>query len=62
MYFSLFKTEPIKLLPYGFPDGSDGKESACNVGDPSPVPGSGKIPWKKTWQPTAVFLTGGSHG
>ena len=24
----------------GFPDVSDGKESACNVGDSGPVPGS----------------------
>ena len=26
----------------GFPDNSVGKESACNVGDPSLIPGSGK--------------------
>ena len=26
----------------GFPGGSDGKESACNAGDPSLVPGSGR--------------------
>ena len=25
---------------YGFPDGSDGKESTCNAGDLGPVPGS----------------------
>ena len=25
----------------GFPGGSDGKESACNVGDPGLIPGSG---------------------
>ena len=25
----------------GFPSGSDGKESACNAGDPSSIPGSG---------------------
>ena len=23
----------------GFPDGSDGKESACNAGDPGSIPG-----------------------
>ena len=22
----------------------------------------GKIPWRRTWQPTPVFLPGGSHG
>ena len=26
----------------GFPGGSDGKESACNAGDPGSVPGSGR--------------------
>ena len=26
----------------GFSDGSDGKESACNVGDPGLIPGSGR--------------------
>ena len=26
----------------GFPDGSDGKESACNAGDPGSIPGSGR--------------------
>ena len=28
----------------GFPDSSVGKESACNAGDPSSIPGSGKSP------------------
>ena len=29
---------------WGFPDGSDGKESACNMGDPGSIPGWGKSP------------------
>ena len=28
----------------GFPCGSDGKESACNAGDPGSVPGLGRSP------------------
>ena len=28
----------------GFPEGSDGKESACNVGDAGSIPGLGKYP------------------
>ena len=28
----------------GFPGGSDGKASACNVGDPGLIPGSGRSP------------------
>ena len=31
-----------KFLGWGFPGGSDGKESACNVGDPGLIPGSGR--------------------
>ena len=28
----------------GFPGSSDGKESACNTGDPDSIPGPGKSP------------------
>ena len=45
-----------------FPGGSDGKESTCNAGDLSLIPGSGKIPWRRAWQPTPVFLPGEFHG
>ena len=45
----------------GFPGGSDGKESSCNAGDRSD-PWVGKIPWRRAWQPTPVFLPGESHG
>ena len=30
------------MLLWFFPGGSDGKESACNAGDPSLIPGSGR--------------------
>ena len=29
------------MIHRGFPCGSDGKESACNTGDPGLIPGSG---------------------
>ena len=29
---------------WGFPGGSDSKESACNAGGPSSIPGSGRSP------------------
>ena len=32
------------MIFIGFPGGSDGKESACNVGDPGSVPELGKSP------------------
>ena len=41
----------------GFPDGSDGKESACNAGDPGSIPGLGR-----EQQPAPVFLPGEFHG
>ena len=31
-----------KDQPWGFPDSSDGKESACNAGDPGLISGSGR--------------------
>ena len=31
-----------EVLYLGFPGGSDGKESACNTGDPGSIPGSGR--------------------
>ena len=34
----------------GFPGGSDGKESACNVGD------LGLIPWRREWTPVFFFF------
>ena len=45
-----------------FPGSSDSKESACSAGDKSSIPGSGKIPWRRKWQPTPVSLPGKSHG
>ena len=42
--------------------GSDSKESAWNAGDMGLIPGFGKIPWRRKWQPTPIFLPGESHG
>ena len=35
----------------GFPGGSDGKASACNVGDPGSIPGSGRSPGEGNGNP-----------
>ena len=35
----------------GFPGGSDGKESACNVGDPGSIPGLGRSPGEGNGNP-----------
>ena len=45
-----------------FPDGSVSKEYTYNVGDLGSIHGSGKIPWRKKWQPILIFLPGKSHG
>ena len=46
-------------LSVAFPDGSDGKEPACNAGFDPRVQ---KIPWRREWLPTPVFLPGEFHG
>ena len=46
-----------------FTGGSVGKKSACNAGDAGRHgfdPWVGKIPWRRAWQPTPVFLPGES--
>ena len=49
----------------GFPCGSVAKKAPANAadaGDMSSIPGSGRFPWRRKWQPTTVFLTEKSHG
>jgi len=46
----------------GLRDGSDSKAYACSVGDPGSYLWVGKIPWRRKWQPTPVFLAEKSHG
>ena len=40
----------------GFPGSSAGKESACNAGDPSSIPGLGSSPGEGIGLPTPVFM------
>ena len=44
------------VLGRGFPSESDGKESACNAGDPSSIPVLGQSPRERDRLPTPVFL------
>ena len=49
----------------GFPGGTSDKEAAgqCRRSKRRAFdPWVGRIPWRKAWQPTAVFLPGESHG
>ena len=45
-----------------FLGGSDGKESACQCRRHRFDPWVRKIPWRREWQPTPVFLPGEFHG
>ena len=55
MVFSVVKYE------WGFPGGSDGKESAYSAEDLGSILGLGRSPGGRKWQPTPVFLPGKSH-
>ena len=49
----------------GFPGGASGKEPTCQHRKhkrPRFDPWVGKIPWRRAWQPTPVFLPRESHG
>ena len=49
----------------GFPGGLAVKNPPANAGDvgnAGSIPGSGRSPWRRAWQPTPVFLAGESHG
>ena len=45
MFFRLLE------MKWGFPGGSDCKESACNAGDPDLIPGSGRSPGEGNGNP-----------
>ena len=64
---TLLQNSTLNGLPYlevpGLPRGSAIKNPPANAGDiRGLIPGSGKIPWRRAWQPTPVFLSGESHG
>ena len=37
----------LHTLIWGFPGGSEGKASACDVGDPGSIPGPGRSPGER---------------
>ena len=50
---------------FGFPGGAHGKEPTCQCRGHKRrgfSPWGGKMPWRRAWQPTPVFLPGESHG
>ena len=63
---SLFCASPIFIFPYsptsGLPWQLTGREPACQFRRLRFNPWVGKIPCRRKWQPTPVFLTGKSYG
>ena len=61
--YSSNKTVKIHLDRESFPGGASGKEHTCQCRRCKRHrfnPWVGKIPWKRAWQPTPVFLPGES--
>ena len=52
----------VRARVLGFPGGSDGKESACNVGDPGLIPGSGRSPEEGKGYPFPYSCLENPHG
>ena len=46
------------MIQSNYAGGSEGKESACNARDLGSESWFGKIPWRREWQSTPVFLPG----
>ena len=49
-------------MRWGFPGGARRKEPASQCRRHRFDPWVRKIPWRRAWQPTPVFLPGESHG
>ena len=50
------------IIQLGLPWWLNGKESTCQCRRQGFHPWVRKIPWRRKWQPTPVFLPGESHG
>ena len=50
------------IFTWDFPGGTDGKESACSVGDPGLSPESERFPAEGNCNLLPVFLPGEFHG
>ena len=50
------------MATWGFPRVSVVETLPAKEGDLGSIPGVGKIPWRREWLPTPVFLPGESNG
>ena len=63
-YLPFFPLKIRQLYTWGFPGGTVVKNPPVSAGDTrgtGSIPGSGKIPWSRKWQPTPVLLPGKFH-
>ena len=61
---NLATKQQLPMIEY-FPGGSVVKNLPANAGHSGnmcSIPGSGKPPWRGSWQPTSIFLPRKSHG
>ena len=62
---TIFIIRYVSLFLLGFPGGDTGKEPTCQCRRHKRLgfdPWVGKSPWRRAWQLTPVFLSGGSQG
>ena len=65
MFCFVVKIDGMPIIHIVFPGGDSGKEPACQSRGCKGYgfdPWAGKIPWRRAWQPTLVFLPGEHHG
>ena len=58
LLFNMLSRFVIAFLPRGFPGGSTGKESTCNVGDLGSIPGMGRSPGEENGYPLQYSFLG----
>ena len=64
LYKALIHSTKFCWAPMGSPDfpGSSDSKASATMWENRFDPWVGKIPWRRKWQPTPVFLPGKSHG
>ena len=60
--FTILFLAALGLCCFAFPDSSVGKESACDAGDLSSIPGSGRSPREGTGHSLLYSCLENSHG
>ena len=62
LQYILLTLDGIKYAVLGFPGGSDGKQYACNAGDPGLIPGLGRLSGEGKRNPLQYSCLENPHG